>query len=145
MITSIGPELGGRIHKELQIDTLDELGRAARDGRLAGVNGFGPGRVQAALEALAARTLERMSGRHEPSIEELLDIDRRPLSTPAGTLRVVSPSENNPNDVAWLPVLETTRHGRSYTALFSNSAFLQYRTPNGRLAALEALALKHLS
>jgi len=147
-IASVGPELGERIHKELQIDTLDGLGRAARGGRLAGVNGFGPGRVQAVREALAARTLERMSGRHEPSIEELLDIDRwyrstakghlppdffdesnlaekvehrRPLSTPAGTLRVVSPSENNPNDVAYLPVLETTRYGRSYTALLSNS------------------------
>jgi hypothetical protein len=147
-IASIGPELGERIHEELGIDTLEELGKAAHDGRLAGIEGFGPGRLQAIREALAARTLDRMSGRHDPSIEELLDIDRwyrfiaeghlpadffdesnlaekvehrRPLSTPAGTLRVVSPNENNPNDVAWLPVLETTRYGRSYTALFSNS------------------------
>jgi hypothetical protein len=147
-IASIGPELGERIHEELGIDTLEELGEAAHDGRLAGIEGFGPGRLQAIREALAARTLERMSGQHDPSIEELLDIDRwyrfiaeghlpadffdesnlaekvehrRPLSTPAGTLRVVSPNENNPNDVAWLPVLETTRYGRSYTALFSNS------------------------
>jgi DNA polymerase/3'-5' exonuclease PolX len=53
-IAGIGPELAGRLHHDLGIESLEELERAAHDGRLDAVRGFGPRRVRAVREQLAS-------------------------------------------------------------------------------------------
>ena len=58
-----------------------------------------------------------------PSIKTLLDIDaeyRR--AAEAGELRTIAPRRFNPEKKAWLPVLHSERDGRSFTALYSNTA-----------------------
>ena len=39
----------------------------------------------------------------------------------AGALRRIAPKENNPAGEAWLPILNTKRGDRKYTALLSNT------------------------
>jgi putative hydrolase len=59
----------------------------------------------------------------EPSIVELLDVDREYRERgAAGTLARIAPRRFNPRRESWLPVLHTEREGRQYTALFSNTA-----------------------
>jgi hypothetical protein len=134
-VPGIGEGLARRIHDELSLETLEELELSAHDGRLAGVPGFGARRVRAVQEVLAA-ILSRSTRRRArlvqaatagrappPSIATLLDVDaeyRR--RTAAGELRTIAPRRFNPERRAWLPVLHTEREGRSFTALFSNTA-----------------------
>ena len=77
--------------------------------------------------------LERLRGGHvahpitlpptEPSIDELLDIDREYREkSDAGTLPRIAPRKLNPTGEKWLPILHATRDGTHYTALFSNTA-----------------------
>src|SRR5262249_23816316 len=58
----------------------------------------------------------------EPSVAVLLSIDveyrRKAVS---GRLLQVAPTRMNPTGAAWLPILHTTRAGRRYTALYSNT------------------------
>jgi DNA polymerase (family X) len=57
------------------------------------------------------------------SVGELLDVDREYRDkADAGRLRKIAPKRFNPTGKAWLPVLETKRGKRRYTALFSNTA-----------------------
>ncbi len=130
-VAGIGPTLANRIHDTLGIDNLEELERAAHDGRLASVDGFGPRRVRAVRETLETRLRYRSpSGRHwaagqpdEPATQELLDIDAEyRLAAANGHLPVITPHRFNPEHTAWLPVLHTTRGTRHYTAMFSNTA-----------------------
>ncbi|HXV37411.1 MAG TPA: helix-hairpin-helix domain-containing protein, partial [Myxococcota bacterium] len=142
-LPGIGPELAARIHEELAIDSLEELELAAHDGRLEGVRGFGPRRVRAVRESLAA-TLGR-STRHRarrlarrvtaaadtrateaaarPSVVSLLavDADYRARAE-AGELRRIAPRRFNPEGEAWLPILHAEKEGWHVTALFSNTA-----------------------
>ncbi len=39
-----------------------------------------------------------------------------------GKLPMIAPRRFNPTGEAWLPILHTERHGRHYTALYSNTA-----------------------
>ncbi|MEZ4559628.1 MAG: helix-hairpin-helix domain-containing protein [Caldilineaceae bacterium] len=41
-VPGVGEELADRIVDQLHINTLEELEQAAYDGRLAGIDGFGP-------------------------------------------------------------------------------------------------------
>jgi DNA polymerase (family 10) len=129
-VPGIGRRLAERLHRELGIDTLEELETAAHDGRLARLEGFGPKRVEGITDSLAAR-LARVrrpaTGAHgpadEPGVEELLDVDREYREkSAAGTLRRIAPRRLNPGGEAWLPVLHAVRGTRHYTALFSNTA-----------------------
>ncbi len=52
-LSGIGEELAARIHRELGVETLEELELAAHDGRLAALPGFGGRRVRAVRDALA--------------------------------------------------------------------------------------------
>lgn len=53
---------------------------------------------------------------------ELLSVDREyRAKASGGQLPRVAPHRFNPHQVAWLPVLHTTREARRYTALFSNT------------------------
>jgi hypothetical protein len=134
-VPGIGENLARRIHEQLHLDTLEELELAAHDGRLARVPGFGERRVRAVREALASmlsrstrRRARRVAEAAEfrlppPPVAVLLDVDaeyRRRAA--AGELRTLAPRRFNPEHMAWLPVLHTQREGRSFTALFSNTA-----------------------
>jgi putative hydrolase len=118
-VTGIGPELAERIHRELGVETLEELEMAAHDGRLARVRGFGRRRVRGVMDALAGR-LGR-PGRRPPSsfppatlpVAELLDVDRQyRKEAAAGRLRCIAPRRFNPGGRAWLPILHTERGDR---------------------------------
>jgi hypothetical protein len=133
-VPGIGEDLARRIHEELHLETLEELELAAHDGRLAGVPGFGQRRVRAVRDVLAAmlsrstrRRARRVSSGEArpppPPVATLLEVDaeyRRRAA--AGELRTLAPRRFNPERRAWLPVLHTGREGRSFTALFSNTA-----------------------
>ena len=137
-VTGIGSELARRIHERLGIETLEALELAAHDGRLAEVEGFGPGRlraVRAQLGAMLGRASRRRLRRlrqdeppraaraDRPSVDVLLDVDRLYRERgEAGALRTIAPRRFNPSGAAWLPILHTTRGPWSFTALFSNTA-----------------------
>jgi hypothetical protein len=130
-VPGIGARLAQRLHDKFDIDTLEELETAAHDGRLARIPGFGEKRVEGVREALESRLgrwrrrVERThaEGSDEPSVAELLDVDREYRSaSAAGRLPRIAPRRFNPERKAWLPVLHTFREGRHYTVLFSNTA-----------------------
>jgi hypothetical protein len=129
-VSGIGHELAARIHRELGIESLEELERAAYDGRLARVPGFGARRLRTIRESLAARLGRRLRQRAQehraaaqPDVAEILDVDQEYRNkAEAGTLRTIAPRRFNPEGKAWLPVLHARRGDRHYTALFSNTA-----------------------
>lgn len=126
-LPGVGPEIAARIYEHLGTETLEELEMAARSGDLAEVPGFGPKRIRGVIDALAgrlgARIRRRGVGEIEPPIEEILDVDREYREKAAANrLRTIAPRRFNPTGEAWLPVLNTRRDGRFYTALFSNTA-----------------------
>lgn len=123
-----GKVLATRLHHDLGIDTLEELETAAHDGRLTDLAGIGEKKLAGIIDSLAAR-LGRVRSRvspqpsDEPSVAELLDVDREYRDkAAAGKLRTIAPRRFNPRGEAWLPVLHTQRGERHYTALFSNTA-----------------------
>jgi len=125
-VPGLGPTLAERIHRELGIDTLEELEIAAHDGRLERVPGIGPRRI-AAMRGMLASLLARRGRPFEslprrPSVAQLLEIDRRYReAADAGALRKISPRRFNPDDLAWLPIMHLDRDGWSFTAMFSNT------------------------
>lgn len=131
-VPGIGEAMAKRLHHDLDIDTLEELEAAAHDGRLSEIEGIGQKKLGGIIDSLASR-LGRVRGRagaptahgslHEPSVSELLDVDREYReAAAAGSLRLIAPRRFNPAGEAWLPVLHTQRGPRHYTALFSNTA-----------------------
>jgi len=134
-VPGIGPDTAHRIHDALGVETLEELELAAHDGRLEALRGFGPRRVRAVRDLLAAR-LDRSSRRgarrvHDggagdgptPSVSTLLAADEEyRAGVEIGALRRIAPRRFNPTGEAWLPVLHTERDGWHLTALFSNTA-----------------------
>ncbi len=131
-VPGIGSELARRIGDELGVRSLEELERAAHDGRLESVDGVGADRSRAVRDHLAARlapqpeTRRAGDDRNEgdaPSEELLLEIDRAYREkAEAGELRTIAPRRFNPEGEAWLPVMETEREGWSFSALYSNTA-----------------------
>jgi len=133
-LPGIGEELAERIHETLHVETLEDLERAAHDGRLETVPGIGPHRAEMIRAGLAARLRDDSRARaraarararpHEaPPIDLLLAIDaeyRRRAA--AGELRKIAPRRFNPDGKAWLPILHEVRDGWNLTALFSNTA-----------------------
>ncbi|MGQ9682392.1 MAG: helix-hairpin-helix domain-containing protein [Anaerolineae bacterium] len=127
-LPGIGPELARRIHQQLGITTLEELEMAANDGRLEQVPGIGPARTAEVRDVLATRLRRRPRGAAaapplpRPPVAELLDVDREYRSKArAGKLYQIAPRRFNPGREAWLPVLNTRRGPRRYTALYSNT------------------------
>ncbi|MBN2552842.1 MAG: hypothetical protein JXB06_08725 [Spirochaetales bacterium] len=134
-LPGINEKLAGRITRELDVHTLEELELAAHDGRLKEIKGFGPQRVQAVKEILAGRLSrsarreqERIDGGrsnredNQPSVSMLLEIDREYRGkAEAGELRKIAPRRFNPKGEAWLPIMETERQGWSFTVLYSNT------------------------
>lgn len=129
-VPGVGQTLAARIHEELGVDSLEELERAAHDGRLQRIEGLGEQRIQGMRDALAgmlARSPSRWSRqrreRAEPPVELLLEVDEEyRRKAQAGKLRRIAPRRFNPDGEAWLPILEGVRDGWEFTALFSNTA-----------------------
>jgi DNA polymerase (family 10) len=142
-VPGIGEELAERIHRELDIDTLEALEVAAHDGRLDAVAGFGPRRLEAVRDILAtmlarssrgrARRFEELRqagariGAHEtvearPEVGLLLEVDRQyRQKVEADELPRIAPQRNNPDGAAWLPIFHSYDDGWHFTALFSNT------------------------
>lgn len=124
----VGPALADRLHHDLGIDSLEELELAVHDGRVASLPGFGPKRIAALQDALAARLGRRRptsppAPAVRPPVAELLDVDREYRDgVERGALPRIAPRRFNPRREAWLPILHTDRSGREYTVLFSNTA-----------------------
>jgi hypothetical protein len=124
-LPGVGRQLAHVLHEQLGITTLEEMERAAHDGRLAGV-GVGPKRLRGLIDALAGRLRrsrlpEPIHG--EPPVEQLLAIDeeyRRRAERDA--LPTVTPRRFNPEHEPWLPLFVTDREGWRFRALFSNTA-----------------------
>jgi DNA polymerase (family X) len=127
-VPGIGRVLAKRLHHELGIDTLEELEVAAHDGRLTEIAGIRGKRLAGIIDSLAARLgrvrpPRRRSVSGEPSVAELLDVDREYRErAAAGKLHMIAPRRFNPHGEAWLPVLHASRGKRQYMALFSNTA-----------------------
>ena len=126
-LPGLGPRLAERIHKELGIDTLEDLEAAAHDGRLDAVPGFGPRRLAGLRDVLATRLARRTrrppaEPQRRPPVALLLEIDRAYReAAAAGTLHKIAPRRFNPKHEAWLPILHGDRDGWSFTAVFSNT------------------------
>ena len=127
-VPGIGKRLAERLHRDLGIDTLEELETAAHDGRLRNIAGIGDKRVTGIIDTLSARLgrvrpLRVTRKNAEPSVTELLDVDREYREKAlAGALPIIAPRRFNPNREAWLPILHSKRGERHYMALFSNTA-----------------------
>lgn len=124
-VPGIGRKLAQRIHLALGIESIEELERAAYDGRLLRVAGWGSKRVAGLRAVLASRVRREMPRRESSpaSIEEILDVDREYReSAAAGSLPKIAPSRFNPAGERWLPILHCARGDRHYTALYSNTA-----------------------
>jgi Holliday junction resolvasome RuvABC DNA-binding subunit len=125
-LPGVGAQTAQRLHRELHVDTLEELEEAANDGRLDALTGFGPRRIEGLRAALQERlrTLRGRirSGRLAP-IGLLLEMDalyRRKASR--NELKLIAPRRFNPRGLAWLPVMHEHRKDWHFTALFSNTA-----------------------
>jgi Holliday junction resolvasome RuvABC DNA-binding subunit len=125
-LPGIGPGLARRLHQELQIETLEELEDAVRDGRLRSLRGVGEGRAQTIGAVLADRLghhRSRTAAAPSPPVALLLDVDREYRAKAwQGVLPTIAPKPFNPSRTAWLPVLHTQRDRWHFTVLFSNTA-----------------------
>ncbi len=144
-VPGIGPELARRIHRDLDVETLEDLELAAHDGRLETVEGFGHRRAEAVRQTLSGmlgqavrrRALGRgrrwgpsvdagLGGLEQPdapSVAALLSADEEYRQKAAvDELPMIAPRRFNPTGEAWLPILHTERDGWHITALFSNTA-----------------------
>jgi len=69
-VPGVGPRIAERVHGTLGLETAADLVRAARDGRLRTVRGFGPVRV-AAIAALDLPGIEKQAGPLQASLFDL--------------------------------------------------------------------------
>ncbi|RWM00945.1 MAG: DNA-binding protein [Mesorhizobium sp.] len=124
-IPGIGAKLAGRLAKDGQLESLEELEYAVRFGKVA-VRGIGPRRRRMIAAAIAERLGRPLfvseSTVARPPVAMLLQVDRMYRErVAAGQLRKIAPKRFNPTGNAWLPILHA-RHGDwHFTALFSNT------------------------
>lgn len=123
-LPGVGPQLAHQLRERLGITTLEEMERAAHEGRLAEV-GIGPKRLRGLIDALAGRLRrtrlpEPIHG--EPPVVDLLEIDAEYRRQAEGhTLPTLAPRRFNPGHEPWLPLFRADRNGFRYRALFSNT------------------------
>lgn len=124
-VPGVGPRLARQIHDQLGITTLEELERAAHEGRLRQL-GVGPKRLRGLIDSLAARLAryrlpEPVAG--EPSVADLLAVDQEYRSqAQQHLLPTISPRRFNPENDPWLPLYQIRRQGWRFRALYSNTA-----------------------
>jgi len=126
-VPGLGRRVAERLHRDLGIESLEDLEAAAHDGRLKDIAGIGGKKLEGIADTLAAR-LGRIPGHasaetSEPPVAELLDVDREYRDKARrDALPTIAPRRFNPGKESWLPILHTERGERHYTALFSNTA-----------------------
>jgi hypothetical protein len=124
-LPGVGPQLARLIYDQLGIRTLEELERAAHDGRLTKI-GVGPKRLRGLVDALAGRLgryrlAEPVRG--EPSVADLFAVDEEYRSgAEQSRLPTIAPRRFNPEQEPWLPVYHTRKDGWRFRALYSNTA-----------------------
>ncbi len=124
-LPGVGPQLARVLHERLGVSSLEQLERAAHEGRLTEA-GVGPKRLRGLIDALAgrlARTRLPEPVRGEPSVDDLLAVDaeyRRQADE--NNLPTLTPRRFNPENEPWLPLYNTDRGGWRFRALFSNTA-----------------------
>jgi hypothetical protein len=124
-LPGVGPQLARMIRDRLGITTLEELERAAHDGRLTKL-GVGPKRLRGLIDALAGRLgryrlAEPVRG--EPSVADVLAVDQEyRAGAEESRLPTIAPRRFNPENEPWLPLYHTRRNGWRYRALYSNTA-----------------------
>lgn len=135
-IPGIGEQTALRLHRELGIDTLEELEIAAHNGQLDAIK-LGAKRIAGIRDSLAQRLGRKRQAletpdESEPPVAELLDVDREYRDKArAGLLPRIAPRRFNPGRKPWLPILHTHRGERHYTALYSNTARAHERGMTG--------------
>lgn len=123
-LPGIGPGLARSIYRQLGISTLEEVERAAYDGRLSRL-GVGSKRLRGIRDALAGRFRRYRSPAPlpgEPSVGELLWIDQEYCSRVQWMARHTGSLVSLPSPQEWQTPFHTRRGGWRYRALFSNSA-----------------------
>ena len=124
-LPGVGPQLARVLHERLGVSSLEQLERAAHEGRLAEA-GVGPKRLRGLIDALAgrlARTRLPEPVRGEPPIDELLAVDEEyHRQAEENRLPTLTPRRFNPENEPWLPLYNTDRGGWRFRALFSNTA-----------------------
>ena len=124
-LPGVGRQLAHVLREQLGITTLEQMERAAHEGRLASV-GVGPKRLRGLIDALAGRLQRsrlREPIRGEPPVAELLAIDEEYRRQSDGNyLPSVTPRRFNAENEPWLPLLVADRAGWRFRALFSNTA-----------------------
>ena len=127
-VPGIGRKIAERLHHDLGIDTLADLERAANDGRLELLAGFGAKKVSGVVESLLGRLGRARRGEapvavEEPPVDQLLSVDAEYREkAEAGALRFVNPRNTAGEPPPELPILHTRRAEREYTAVYSNTA-----------------------
>lgn len=127
-VPGVGPTLASKAHRELGIESLEDLEAAAHDGRLGRLPHVGPRRLEMVKKELAAilsrtRSPVPREQRALPEVGSLLAIDalyRRKATQNA--LPKIAPRRFNPTHERWLPILHTEADGWAFTVLFSNTA-----------------------
>jgi putative hydrolase len=124
-LPGVGPQLARTLHERLHITTLEEMERAAHDGRLRQA-GVGPKRLRGLIDALSGRLRrtrlpEPVLG--EPPVADLLAVDADYRQQAAeNRLPTLTPRRFNPENAPWLPLFVTDRNGWRFRALYSNTA-----------------------
>jgi hypothetical protein len=124
-LPGVGPHLARTLHEQLHITSLEELERAAHDGRLRQA-GVGPKRLRGLIDALASRLRRSRLPepvRGEPPVAELLAVDEEYRGQAREhRLPTITPRRFNPEHQPWLPLYITDRNGWRFRALYSNTA-----------------------
>ena len=126
-VPGIGRYLAKRIHYDLGIDSLEDLETAAYDGRLRNIEAIGEKRLAGIRDSLATRLgrVRRLTAnvnQSRPSVAAILSIDREyRTKAEKGLLTKIAPRRFNPERIAWLPILHSSRGPWHFTALFSNT------------------------
>lgn len=125
-VPGIGPQLARRLHVELHVETLEDLERAAHDGRLDRLTGFGPKRLEAIRGSMSERLRflkKRPAPGRSPGVRVLLTVDAAYRNKARrNELKLIAPRRFNPKGLAWLPVMHMHYKGWHFTALYSNTA-----------------------
>jgi hypothetical protein len=112
-VPGIGEKLVRRVVDRLDVGSLEELERAAHDGRLQEVEGFRRRRVEAvrlSLAGMLGRRGGRRAERERPDIETLFEVDEAYREqAEAGKLVQIAPRRFKPEGEAWLPILHDER------------------------------------
>jgi hypothetical protein len=124
-LPGVGPQLARTLHEQLGITTLEELERAAHEGRLLGL-GIGAKRLRGLIDSLAGRLGRYRSNTPvlgEPSVAEILAVDAAYRGeAEQNHLPTIAPRRFNPEQAPWLPIYQVERAGWRFRALYSNTA-----------------------